>query len=62
MDVDTINDKVLYEEVLHSFKMMSFTEEEVNAIIYVISAVLLLGNLKCDDKSLTYEIIYISHK
>lgn len=54
MDVDTINDKALYEEVVHSFRMMAFTDDEVNAIHYVISAILLLGNMKCDDKSLTY--------
>jgi myosin heavy subunit len=52
-DVDTINDKALYEDVLTSFRTMGFLEEEVDAILRVISSILLIGNLKTDDKSLT---------
>ncbi len=53
MEVETINDKALYEEVLQSFKTMSFSNDEVNAIIFVVAAILLIGNLKSDDKTLT---------
>ena len=53
MQVETINDRALYEEVMKSFKTMSFSQAEVDAIHFVISAILLIGNIKCDDKSLT---------
>ena len=45
-DVPSINDKECYKEVIDCFKSTKFTEEEIKQIFKVISAVLLIGNLK----------------
>ena len=45
-DVPTINDKECYKEVIDCFKSTNFTEDEIKQIFKVISAVLLIGNLK----------------
>ena len=45
-EVPSINDVEYYKEVIDCFKSTKFTEEEIKQILKVISAVLLIGNLK----------------
>ena len=45
-EVPSINDKECYKEVIDCFKSTRFKEEEIKQIFKVISAVLLIGNLK----------------
>ena len=45
-DVPSINDIECYKEVIDCFKSTKFTQEEIKQIFKVISAVLLIGNLK----------------
>ena len=45
-EVPSINDKECYKEVIDCFKSTNFSEEEIKQIFKVISAVLLIGNLK----------------
>ena len=53
-DVPSINDIECYKEVIDCFKSTKFTQEEIKQIFKVISAVLLIGNLKYKSK-----IIYV---
>ena len=45
-EVPSINDKECYQEVIDCFKSTNFSQEEITQIFKVISAVLLIGNLK----------------
>ena len=45
-EVPSIDDKECYKEVIDCFKSTNFSEEEIKQIFKVISAVLLIGNLK----------------
>ena len=45
-DVPSINDVECFKEVIDCFKSTKFTQEEIKQIFKVISAVLLIGNLK----------------
>ena len=45
-EVPSINDKECYKEVIDCFKSTNFSEDEIKQIFRVISAVLLIGNLK----------------
>ena len=45
-DIPSIDDKACYKEVMNCFKSTYFTDEEIKEIFKVISAVLLLGNIK----------------
>lgn len=44
-EVETINDKALFDEMNHSFKTMKFNPSQLNAIYRLVGCILLLGNL-----------------
>ena len=46
IDVPSIDDKTCYKEVIDCFKSTNFSDEEIKEIFKVISAVLLIGNIK----------------
>ena len=50
--VPTINDEALFEEVCQSFHTMKFPKEEVKAIWCTVAAILHLGNIDFNEKTL----------
>ena len=46
IDVPSIDDKACYKEIMDCFKSTLFTDEEIKQIFKIISAVLLIGNIK----------------
>ena len=46
IDVPSIDDVACYKEIIDCFKSTNFTDEEIKEIFKVISAVLLIGNIK----------------
>ncbi|KAL4480724.1 hypothetical protein ABPG72_014499 [Tetrahymena utriculariae] len=51
--VSTIDDYALYNEVQDSFTSMNFSQHERNTIWRILSAILLLGNIRFDKSTLT---------
>lgn len=50
--VPTINDEALFEEVGNSFLTMKFPKEEIKAVWHLIAAILHLGNIDFNEKTL----------
>ena len=50
-EVETINDKVLFDIVQESFQTMKFSINEIDAIYQILSAILNLGNIEFDDSN-----------
>ena len=54
--INTIDDAKLYKETMECFNLVGFSKEEIDCILKIVSAVLLLGNVKFVDKSGKIEI------
>ena len=54
--INTIDDAKLYKETMECFNLVGFSKEEIDCILKIVSAVLLLGNVKFVDKSGKVEI------
>lgn len=49
--VASIDDRMLWQEVMSSMKILQFPQQEIDTIINVLSCVLLTGNLNFDESS-----------